>query len=96
MSKSIIGLVLSIAALAILLTGCSNEPDPTPSNRTDSSTTSSSGQGVNPEPTHAPTSAVTNIAAPEVATPTPAALTATTGYARSHGDCRRTGTQIGR
>ena len=30
MSKSIIGLVLSIAILAILLTGCSDEPDPIP------------------------------------------------------------------
>ena len=45
MSKSIIGLVLSIAVLAILLTGCSDEPDPTPSNGTDSSTTTSSEQG---------------------------------------------------
>ena len=74
MSKSIIGLVLSIAVLAILLTGCSDEPDPIPSNGTDSSATTSSDQGVNPEPTHAPTSAVTNTAAPETATPTPAAL----------------------
>ena len=74
MSKSIIGLVLSIAVLAILLTGCSDEPDPIPPNETDSSITVSSDPGVNPEPTHAPTSAVTNIAASEVATPTPAAL----------------------
>ena len=36
MSKSIIGLVLSIAVLAILLTGCSDEADPNPSNGTDS------------------------------------------------------------
>ena len=74
MSKSIIGLVLSIAALAILLTGCSDEPDPNPSDGTDSSTTTSSEQGGSLEPTHAPTSAVTNIAASEAATPTPAAL----------------------
>ena len=74
MSKSIIGLLLSIAVLAILLTGCSDAPDPTPSNGTDSSTTAPSEQGVNPEPTHAPTSAVTNRAAPEAATPTPNAL----------------------
>ncbi len=45
MSKSIIGLGLSIAVLAILLTGCSVEPDPNPSNGTDSSTTTSSEQG---------------------------------------------------
>ena len=95
MSKSIIGLVLSIAVLAILLTGCSDEPDPNPSDGTDSSTTTSSEQGVNPEPTHAPTSAVTNTAvskvatpsetptatAPEAATPTPAALSAATATA---------------
>ena len=74
MSKSIIGLVLSIAVLALLLTGCSDEPEPIPSNGTDSSTTTSSEQGVNPEPTHAPTSAVTNTAAPEAAIPTPAAF----------------------
>ena len=74
MSKSIIGLLVSAAILAVLLTGCSDEPDPIPSNGTDSSTTTSSEQGVNPEPTHAPTSAVTNTAAPEAATPTPAAL----------------------
>ena len=30
MSKSIIGLVLSIAVLGILLTGCSDEPEPVP------------------------------------------------------------------
>ena len=77
MSKSIIRLLLGIAALAILLTGCSDEPDPTPSNGTDSSTTTSSEQGVNPEPTHAPTSAVTNTDASEAATPTPAALPTT-------------------
>ena len=122
MLKSIIGLVLSIAVLAILITGCSDEPEPIPSNGTDSSATTSSEQGVNPEPTHAPTSAVTNTAAPEAATPTPAALPTATatpaatapaatataaapeaatptpaalpdrhGNARSHGDCRRTG-----
>ena len=45
MSKSIIGLVLSIAVLAILLTGCSDEPDPNPSNEIDSSTTSSEQPG---------------------------------------------------
>ncbi len=45
MSKSIIGLVLSIAVLAILLTGCSDELDSNPSNGTDSSTTTSSEQG---------------------------------------------------
>ena len=78
MAKSIIGLLLGIAALAILLTACSDEPDPTPSNGTDSSTNTSSGQGVNPEPTHAPTSALTNTAAPEEATPTPAALPSAT------------------
>ena len=74
MLKSIIGLLVSIAVLAILLTGCSDEPDPNPSNGTDSSTTTSSEQGVSPEPTHAPTSAVTNTAASEAATPTPADL----------------------
>ena len=78
MSKSIIGLLVSIAVLAILLTGCSDEPDPNPSNGTDSSTTTSSEQGVNPELTHAPTSAVTNTDASEAATPTPAALPTTT------------------
>ena len=58
MPKSIIGLLVSIAVLAILLTGCSDEPDPTPSNGTDSSTTTSSEQGVNREPTaEAPTPA---------------------------------------
>ena len=45
MPKSIIGLLLGIAALAILLTGCSDAPDPIPSNGTDSSTTASSEQG---------------------------------------------------
>ena len=66
MLKSIIGLVLSIAVFAILLTGCSDEPEPIPSNGTNSNTTTaSSEQGVNPEPTHAPTSAVTNTAAPK-------------------------------
>ena len=74
MSKSIIGLLVSAAMLAVLLTGCSDESDPIPSNGTDSSTTTSSEQGVNPEPTHAPTSALTNTPAPEAATPTPAAL----------------------
>ena len=74
MSKSIIGLVLSIAVLAILLTGCSDDPDPLPSNGTDASTTTSSEQGVNPGPTHAPASPVTNRAAPESTTPIPAAL----------------------
>ncbi len=69
MSKSIIGLVLNIAVLAILLTGCSDEPDPNPSNGPDSSATTSSDQGVNPEPTHAPTSAVTNTAVSKAATP---------------------------
>ncbi len=78
MSKSIIGLVLSIAVLAILLTGCSDEPDPTPSNGAVSDTTTSSEQGVNPEPTHAPTPAAlpTSTATPAAtatptATPTP-------------------------
>ena len=74
MSKSIIGLLVSAAILAVLLTGCSDEPDPIPSNGTDSSPTTSSEQRVNPEPTHAPTSALTNTAAPEAATPTPTAL----------------------
>ena len=69
MPKSIIGLLLGIAALAILLTGCSDEPDSIPSNGTGSITTTSLEQGVNPEPTHAPTSAVTNIAVSKVATP---------------------------
>ena len=78
MSKSIIGLLVSAAVLAALLTGCSDAPDPIPSNGTDSSTTASSEQGVNPEPTHAPTSAVTNTAAPEAATPTLVALPAAT------------------
>ena len=55
MSKSIIGLVLSIAVLALLLTGCSDEPEPIPSNGTDSSATTSLEQGVKLEPTHAPT-----------------------------------------
>ena len=45
MSKSIIRLLLGIAVLAILLTGCSDEPDPIPSNGIDSSTTTSSEQG---------------------------------------------------
>ena len=45
MSKSIIRLLFGIAALAVLLTGCSDEPDPTPSNGTVSSTTTSSEQG---------------------------------------------------
>ena len=79
MSKSIIGLLLGIAVLAILLTACSDEPDPIPSNGTDSSTTASSEQGVNPGPTHAPTSAVTNTAAPEAATPTDAPTAAAPG-----------------
>ena len=78
MPKSIIGMLLGIAALAILLTACSDEPDPTPSNGTDSSTNTSSRQGVNPDPTHAPTSALTNTAAPEEATPTPVALPSAT------------------
>ena len=30
MSKSVIGLLVSIAVLAILLTECSDEPDPNP------------------------------------------------------------------
>ena len=70
MSKSI-RLLVSAAVLAVLLTGCSDEPDPIPSNGTDSSPTTSSEQGVNPEPTHAPTSALTNTPVPEAATPTP-------------------------
>ena len=74
MSNSIIGLLVTATVLAILLTGCTDEPDPTPSNGAVSDTTTSSEQGVNPEPTHAPKSAVTNTAAPEAATPTPAAL----------------------
>ncbi len=45
MSKSIIGLLVSTAVLAILPTGCSDEPDPNPSNGTDSSTTSSEQGG---------------------------------------------------
>ena len=70
MSKSI-RLLVSAAVLAVLLTGCSDEPDPIPSSGTDSSPTTSSEQGVNPEPTHAPTSALTNTPVPEAATPTP-------------------------
>ena len=45
MSKSIIRLLLGIAVLAILLTGCSDEPDPIPSNGTDSNPTTSSEAG---------------------------------------------------
>ena len=85
MLKSIIGLVLSIAVLAILITGCSDEPEPIPSNGTDSSATTSSEQGVNPEPTHAPTSAVTNTAASEAATPADTA-TAAAAATRSAGE----------
>ena len=78
-SKSIIGLLVSAAVLAVLLTGCSDEPDPIPSNGTDSSPTTSSEQRVNPEPTHAPTSALTNTPVPEAATPTDAPTAAAPG-----------------
>ena len=74
MSKPIIGLLVSLAVLAILLTGCSDVPDTIPSNETDSRTSTTPEHGINPEPTRAPASAVTNTAAPEAATPTPAAL----------------------
>ena len=78
-SKSIIGLLVSAAVLAVLLTGCSDEPDPIPSDGTDSSPTTSSEQGFNPEPTHAPTSALTNTPVPEAATPTDAPTAAAPG-----------------
>ena len=42
MSKSFVKLLTAIAALAILLTGCSDEPDPTPSDAAVSNTTVSS------------------------------------------------------
>ena len=76
-SKAIVRLLLGIAALAILLVGCSDEPDAIRSNGADSRTRTSSEQGANPEPTHASASAVTNTAAPEAAGPTPTALPTT-------------------
>ena len=74
MSKSIArGLVGAGAILlAILLTGCSDEPSPTPS--AGAVATATAQPGVTPEPTPAPTLAPTHTPTPEP-TPTPAAAT---------------------
>ncbi len=76
MSKSIArGLVGAGAILlAILLTGCSDEPSPTPSAGAVATPTATAQPGVTPEPTPAPTLAPTHTPTPEP-TPTPAAAT---------------------
>ena len=58
--------------LAILLTGCSDTPSPTPSAEAVPSPTVTAQPGVTPEPTPTPTMAPTNTPTPE---PTPAAAT---------------------
>ena len=77
MSKSIvIGLVgASAILLAILLTGCTDAPSPTPSARAVPSPTVTAQPGVTPEPTPASTTAPTHTPTPE---PTPASTTAPT------------------
>ena len=60
--------------LAILLTGCSDEPSPTPSAEAVPSPTVTAQPGVTPEPTPTPTMAPTNTPTPE---PTPTAAAAT-------------------
>ena len=74
MSKSIaLGLLCAGAILlAILLTGCSDAPSPTPSAEAVPSPTVTAQPGVMPEPTPTPTMAPTNTPTPE---PTPAAAT---------------------
>ena len=76
MSKSIaLGLLCAGAILlAILLTGCSDAPSPTPSAGAVPSPTATAQPGVTPEPTPAPTLAPTHTPTPEP-TPTPAAAT---------------------
>ena len=82
MSKSIIGLVLSIAVLAILLTGCSDEPSPAPSAKILPSSTAiptsvpvaTPTATLTPTATPTPTRTATPIATPSpvpTATPTP-------------------------
>ena len=72
MSKSIaLGLVGAGAVLlAILLTGCTDAPSPTPSARAVPSPTVTAQPGVTPEPTPASTTAPTHTPTPEP-TPTP-------------------------
>ena len=62
MSKSIALSLVGAGAvlLAILLTGCSDEPSPTPSARDGPSPTVTAQPGVTPEPTPATTMAVTD------------------------------------
>ena len=77
MPKSIVfGLVGAGAILlAILLTGCSDTPSPTPSAEAVPSPTVTAQPGVTPEPTPTPTMAPTNTPTPE---PTPTPTTAPT------------------
>ena len=67
MPKSIVfGLVGAGAILlAILLTGCSDTPSPTPSAEAVPSPTVTAQPGVTPEPTPTPTMAPTNTPTPE-------------------------------
>ena len=76
MSKAIISLLVgSVALLAILLVGCSDEPSPTPSAEAVPSPTVTAQPGVTQEPTPTPTMAPTNTPTPE---PTPTPTTAPT------------------
>ena len=74
MRKSIAPGLLGAGAilLAILLTGCSDEPSPTPLAEAVPTPTVTAQTGVTPAPTPAPTLAPTDILTPE---PTPATAT---------------------